>query len=142
VKPTAGEACKIDPPDTFVITGDITAMWLRDSTNQVLPYLRWASKDKRVASLFRGLISRQSMQILTDVYANAHNIDATTGNTPHVDDLTTKPTVMNTTVSAMQPKVFERKYELDSLCAFLKLSNSYHQVIPIQTLILTLTLTV
>jgi len=50
-------------PDTFVITGDITAMWLRDSTNQVLPYLRWAGADPKVAMMIRGLIRRQAMQV-------------------------------------------------------------------------------
>ena len=117
-------------PDTFIITGDIAAMWLRDSTNQVLPYMRFAALDKKLASMIKGLVKRQTRQILTDVYANAHNFDSTTGNTPHQADATTKPTIMNTSVSAMQPLVFERKYELDSLAAFLKLGNEYHYALP------------
>lgn len=101
-------------------------MWLRDSMNQVLPYMPLASRDAGLQALLRGLVRRQSVQMLTDVYANAHNYDAAQGNTPHGGDATTRPSFLGTRVAAMTPLVFERKYELDSLCAFLKLSRAYH----------------
>jgi len=111
--------------DAFVVTGDIPAMWLRDSMNQVLPYIRFAKQDPQLQALLRGLVHRQAAQILTDVYANAHNIDRSTGQTPNTGDHTSKPSYLGTTVSAMTPLIFERKYELDSLCAFLKLGAEY-----------------
>ena len=45
-------------PDTFVITGDIPAMWLRDSTNQVFPYIQFAEKDEKLKNLLIGVINR------------------------------------------------------------------------------------
>ncbi len=44
---------------TFVITGDIGAMWLRDSSMQVLPYFR-AVSDETVERALRGLIRKQA----------------------------------------------------------------------------------
>jgi len=87
-------------PDTFVVTGDIPAMWLRDSTNQLWPYLRFISDDIELKNLFIGLINRQTKCILKDPYANAfeQNYD-----------------------------IWERKYELDSLCSFFRISSGYFE---------------
>jgi hypothetical protein len=104
-----------DPEDTFVITGDIHAMWLRDSTNQVWPYLKFLRKDARLKKAIRGLVSRQAKQINVDVWANAFNKDP--DGAGHSDDIRIPP---------MQELTFEGKYELDSLAAFLRLSNGYY----------------
>lgn len=97
--------------DSFVITGDIPALWLRDSTNQVIPYLPYGPKDSSLQYLFEGLISRQAKSINIDSFANSFNFNASGDG--HQDDVRTP---------AMSPSVFEGKYEIDSLCAFLKLS--------------------
>ena len=110
----------------FVITGDITAMWLTDSMNQVLPYIPYAGKDAALKTMLQGLITRQAQQINLDAFANAFTSGSIASPpSPHTDDQTSSPGFLNTRVDAMVPGVFERKYELDSLCAFLKLSRSY-----------------
>jgi len=86
-------------PDTYVVTGDIPALWLRDSTCQVWPYLSFIKDDNSLRKMFEGLINRQARSILKDPYANAFDRDG----------------------------VFERKYELDSLCFFLRLSSGYFE---------------
>lgn len=99
------------PGDTFVITGDIPAMWLRDSTAQVLHYLRFA-EEPEVAAMIEGLISRQADCILRDPYANAFNREENSfkpyNDTPRASDW-----------------VWERKYEIDSLCYPLWLADKY-----------------
>ena len=88
---------------TFVITGDIPAMWLRDSSAQVMHYVPLAIKHSEIASVIDGVIRRQVRYILADPYANAFNKEAN-GN-GHSGDITD-----------MSPLVWERKYEIDSLC--------------------------
>lgn len=53
-------------PDTFIITGDIAAMWLRDSANQVAPYLRFLSKDAHLQSLVKGVVARHARSVALD----------------------------------------------------------------------------
>ncbi|GCE08765.1 glycosyl hydrolase [Dictyobacter aurantiacus] len=97
---------------TFVVTGDIPAMWLRDSTAQVKPYLTVAADDKDVQRLVRGLLQRQVRYILHDPYANAFNREP--GRSGFSHDHT-----------EMTPLLWERKYELDSLCYPLYLLHEY-----------------
>jgi meiotically up-regulated gene 157 (Mug157) protein len=102
-------------PDTFVITGDIDAMWLRDSSAQVWPYLPFARRDKRLAALIEGVIRRHARMILLDPYANA--FIRTTSDPPlswAVHDQT-----------EMKPGVAERKWEAYSLCYTVRLAHGY-----------------
>jgi meiotically up-regulated gene 157 (Mug157) protein len=102
-------------PDTAVITGDIPAMWQRDSSAQVWPYLDLARKDKRLRSLLEGVIRRQVRNILIDPYANAFMADL---NAPPLEGSRHDET-------EMRQGVGERKYELDSLCYPIRLAHGY-----------------
>ena len=99
-------------PDTFVITGDIHAMWLRDSSAQVWSYLPLCNKDEKLKSLIAGVINRQAQCILIDPYANAFNDGPTGGHWQ--SDLTD-----------MKPELHERKWEIDSLCYHIRLAYGY-----------------
>jgi meiotically up-regulated gene 157 (Mug157) protein len=99
-------------PDTFVITGDIEAMWLRDSTAQVWPYLPLMGQDRRLRDLIQGVIYRQTLCIHIDPYANTFNKEP--GESPWKDDLT-----------EMKPELHERKWEIDSLCYAIRLAYAY-----------------
>jgi meiotically up-regulated gene 157 (Mug157) protein len=103
-------------PDTFVITGDIDAMWLRDSTAQVWPYMSLISKDEKLKNLVKGLINRQVKCVILDPYANAFYKDKT------------KISHWKSDVTQMLPGIHERKWEIDSLCYVVRLANEYYQI--------------
>ncbi|MFS7422509.1 glycoside hydrolase family 125 protein [Carnobacterium maltaromaticum] len=89
--------------DIFVITGDIPAMWLRDSSAQIKPYLVIANQDPKIKEMIQGLLERQVKCILIDPYANAFN-EIENGACYHQD------------ITEMNGWIWERKYEVDSLC--------------------------
>jgi uncharacterized protein len=99
-------------PDTFVVTGDIKAMWLRDSAAQVWPFLPLTRDDQPLRDLIAGVIHRQAKCILIDPYANAFNNGP--GTSEWAKDLTD-----------MKPELHERKYEIDSLCYPVRLAYGY-----------------
>ena len=100
-------------PDTYVITGDIDAMWLRDSSAQVNPYLPLCPKDKHLSDMVEGVIRRQTRCILLDPYANAFYKDEHKISQWHSDK------------TEMKSGVHERKWELDSLCYCVRLAYQY-----------------
>lgn len=58
-------------PLSYIITGDINAMWIRDSTNQLLPYIDLIKQDGNLKRLFLGAIYLQAQFLTIDPYANA-----------------------------------------------------------------------
>lgn len=99
-------------PDTFVITGDIHAMWLRDSSAQVWPYLPLSKQDEPLRKLIAGVINRQVKCILLDPYANAF-LDG--------DEVSE----WKSDITDMKPGIHERKWEIDSLCYPIRLAYGY-----------------
>ena len=101
-------------PDTYIYTGDIPAMWLRDSGAQVWPYVRLAGRDDKLREMIAGVIRRQFMLINIDPYANAFN-DGPTGEGQDV----------GYPGNEQSPWVFERKWEIDSHCYPIRLAYEY-----------------
>ncbi|MBK7107040.1 MAG: glycoside hydrolase family 125 protein [Ignavibacteriae bacterium] len=99
-------------PDTFVITGDINAMWLRDSSAQVWPYLSLVKNDEALRKLIAGVINRQTKCILIDPYANAFNYS-------------NEGSYWQSDLTDMKPELHERKWEIDSLCYTVRLAHGY-----------------
>ena len=102
--------------DTFVYTGDIAAMWLRDSGAQVWPYVQFANDDPQLAHLIRGVIMRQLRSINLDPYANAFYQDPQQEGEWKSDQ------------TDMKPGIHERKYEIDSECYPIRLAYEYWKV--------------
>ena len=100
-------------PYTYVITGDIDAMWLRDSSAQVFPYLSLAKEDEKLKNLLKGVINKQIEFVLLDPYANAFYDD------------NQKVSEWKNDYTEMKPGVHERKWEVDSLCYVMRLSYHY-----------------
>lgn len=108
-------------PQAFIITGDILAEWLRDSTNQLKPYQSLATKDSAIHDLILGAINTQSEYVIQSPYCNAFQ-------PPPISGL---PITYNGQDDVVHPlydptAVFECKYELDSLAHFLALANEFH----------------
>lgn len=100
-------------PSTYVITGDIDAMWLRDSSAQVWPYLAFVKQDPKLQQLIAGVINKQAQFVIKDPYANAFYNDP--NEESHWQSDHTK----------MQKGVHERKWEVDSLCYPIRLGYAY-----------------
>ena len=102
-------------PDTFVYTGDIPAMWLRDSGAQVWPYVRYVGEDPELRKMIAGVIRRQFKCICIDPFANAFNVEPV-------------GPAYKTDWPAASPYVFERKWEIDSHCYPIRLAYEYWKV--------------
>ncbi|KAJ1809869.1 hypothetical protein LPJ56_004468 [Coemansia sp. RSA 2599] len=109
-------------PYTFLVTGDITAQWIRDSTNQILPYVPYAAMDDSIAALVMGLINMQAEELVGYPYGNAFQPPPRSGLYPTENgiavDLLVEPPFDNSTV-------FEAKFELDSFASFFQISTAY-----------------
>jgi uncharacterized protein len=103
-------------PDSYVITGDIDAMWLRDSTAQVWPYMSLMKQDKKLQDFVAGVINRHVKNIHKDPYANAFY-----KNENQVSE-------WKKDLTLMKPGVHERKFEIDSLCYPVRLSYRYWKI--------------
>ena len=106
---------------TFIVTGDINAEWLRDSTNQLAQYQALAKKDKKLQSLILGAINTQAEYVIESPYCNAFQPPPPSGVSAvgNGQDDSVHP--------AYEPsRVFECKYELDSLAHFLALGNQFY----------------
>lgn len=104
-------------PDTFVYTGDIHAMWLRDSGAQVWPYVSLAKEDVALREMIAGVINRQFLSINIDPFANAFNDGPIPGGGEWKSDYTD-----------MKDELHERKWEIDSLCYPIRLAYQYWKV--------------
>lgn len=102
--------------DTFVYTGDIHAMWLRDSGAQVWPYLPLINEDPELKKLLAGVILRQFKCIVIDPYANAFYKE---------ED---KRGEWTSDMTDMKPGVHERKWEIDSHCYPIRLAYEYWKI--------------
>jgi len=111
-------AQRLDDESVFLATGDIPAMWLRDSTAQVTPLLRLAGEIPRVVEFAQAVLRRQLACLETDPYANAFN--AGPNGHGHVTD--------ETGDGRQGPWVWERKFEIDSLCYPVRLAWLLHQL--------------
>lgn len=118
---TKRSSAQWEGPQTFVVTGDINAEWLRDSTNQLTNYQALASKDQSLYTLILGAINTQAEFVIQSPYCNAFQPPSASGIKP--ENNTQKDTVHPTYSRSF---VYECKYELDSLAHFLLLGTEFY----------------
>jgi hypothetical protein len=104
---------KLEDGSYFVITGDIPAMWLRDSSAQLHPYVKYVREDAYLKEIIKGVIAKQAELVCMDPYANAFKEKADKKGYMYKDE------------TEQNDHVWERKYEVDSLCAPLYLAYQY-----------------
>ncbi|KAK7208065.1 hypothetical protein BZA70DRAFT_233992 [Myxozyma melibiosi] len=109
-------------PQSFIVTGDINAEWIRDSTNQLSPYLPLAKVDNDIRTLILGAIHTQAEFLTFSPYCNAFQPPAQSHLKPSSNDQSD-----NVNPPYDPSLVFECKYELDSLASFLNLANMYFE---------------
>lgn len=107
---------------TFIVTGDINAEWLRDSTNQLSGYQALAKQDPAIHTLILGAINTQVEFVIQSPYCNAFQPPPPSGLDP----------VPSSQKDNVRPKydtsvVYECKYELDSLASFLALGTEFYE---------------
>ncbi len=106
---------QLDDGSYFVITGDIPAMWLRDSAAQVKPYIKCAKESEEVREIIRSVIAKHAFYVNIDPYSNAFNASDSGRETPFEDHSDFK-----------SGYIWERKYEVDSISASLYLAYEYY----------------
>ncbi|RKF80898.1 Meiotically up-regulated gene 157 protein [Golovinomyces cichoracearum] len=118
---SSGNGGKWRGAQSFIVTGDISAEWLRDSTNQLLQYQPLSKHDSGIYNLILGAINTQVEYVIESPYCNAFQ-------PPSISNLPTSSNQQKDVVHpAYEPSfVFECKYELDSLAHFLSLVNTFH----------------
>ncbi|KAI4188930.1 MAG: hypothetical protein L6R41_001816 [Letrouitia leprolyta] len=114
-KDTMGDNGHWDGAQSFIVTGDINAEWLRDSTNQLAQYQVLAKKDKRLESLILGAINTQAEFVIESPYCNAFQ-------PPPSSQV---PPSSNGQEDSVHPAYEPTKYEIDSLANFLALGNQF-----------------
>lgn len=116
----------LDDNTTYVVTGDINAMWIRDSSAQLHPYIALAQAEEKAGRqsqlkpILEGALRRQAQFIRTDPYANAFTINWDHERNERL---------------ARGAYVFTGNYELDDGPYFFRFMSRLHEAFPSSTVI-------